>query len=535
MAVIGTWSNSSGSYNWQTTRPSAGPYHIVALQFNGGTLSAGGSTYTDSLTTYLQYFDQDAYTCQYGATTFKINGTVTRSGYTWSSLSVTGVSGRSNTTSTGFKVTGFTNDASMGITWNWTQNSTPVTYTRCTAPTSTSVNATSIVASSSNKITYSWSGAAGGTNNSITGYWITVTDNGSYSSSLSKWITSTSTSGSTTFSTAGLGGHTLTFKIKTCGTAGESYQSGYTSAKTVTITNPVQTTYTISFYLNETDTSAYSTKTANYGTQVTCPIPTKTGYIFRGWYTPHASNKTATTTPLSDGVITYGEKYAYTQSISTSFSTYMSNYAIQATGSYDGQAADGTPIFSMTEGCGYSFLISQDGSTIGFETQTKTGGYDGVYVSTSEVSPGWHDWNCIFDGDNKKLYLYMDGVLKGTANTSWDHINWTPDYGTNTSATMNLLVAAEYTPRASDQIGWYNFTGKVGNFFITESTTPIPVDYSKTIMPKENIKMYARWEKIVYIYTNEGEWVPAKPYIYKNSTRGWTPADPYVYNGSAWK
>lgn len=529
MAIIGTWSNSSGKFNWQTTVPSSGPYHIVALSFNGGTFtSANGTAYSDSLTTYLQYFDQDAYTGYYGPITLKLNGTVSKLQYIFNTLTVTGASA-SSITSTGFKASNFTNESGMGITWQWTYagggggGGGEVTYSACSAPTSTSLSASTVDAGT--KVTFSWSGASGGTNNAIVGYSLKITDETAGTATY-PYINSTSSSGSYQVSTGGLGGHTLKVQVLTCGAAGKNYYSGYTTAKTITINTP-QVQRTITCYSDENETSVVGTRTGYYGNKVTLPTPTaRKGYLFKGWYTKHNSTKSK--------VINYGDKYTYSSSVSTSFSTYMSNYAIAATGSYGTQEATSTAIFSMTEGCGYSFEINKTGTQIGFYTQTKPGGFDSVVISTSEVSPGWHDWSCIFDGSEKKLYLYMDGRYMGSSSTTWSYINWVPDYGASPNDPMNLLVAAEYVPDASDQIGWYNFTGKVGNFFIDETEQLEEVSYTRTIMPDKNISMYPRYEKIVYIYSGN-KWHTAKPYIFKNSTDKWIAADPWVFDGTTWR
>ena len=403
----------------------------------------------------------------------------------------------------------------------------PVTYTSCTAPTSYNIYTTSSGSTTTSSVEagtdvwFRWSGASGGTNNSINGYSLRITDD--KGTTTYPFVSSTSTSGSYKISTTGLGGHTLTVQVLTCGTAGSSYYSSYTTARTLSVTSQ-KVQHTITLNANGGTVSSSSVK-GYYGSRVTLPTPVRNGYKFKGWYTVHNSTRA--------NAINYGDSYTYDHSISTSFSTYMSNYAVAATGTYSGQTISSTPIFSMTEGCGYSFEINQAGTTIGFYTQTKTGGYDSVTISTSSVKPGWHDWNCIFDGDNKKLYLYMDGELVGSANTSWDHINWVPEYGASTDP-MNLLVGAEYYPSDSQQIGWANFTGYVGNFYITNSTQRQNVNYNQTVMPDKDITMYARWEKIVYIYHNN-KWWTYKPYIYKNSTDGWVPASAYVYNGTTWK
>lgn len=519
-----TITNTTSSQDWK-----------LYINPNGGSVTIG---YTKNFITYSQAFTLYApalsvnHSGDPGQIELYIN-TPTRSGYYFTGWTVdtsytspTAITSytQSETRLAIFSYT--THSRCFAIKANW-QTAAP-TYTACTAPGVVKLNNTAggITVTAGTNVTLSWSGAAGGTNNPITGYWINYYLDNVYNNSKSFWVASSSTSGSATISTSGMGGHTIGLAITTCGKA-DGYNSSASTRRTITV-NTAQVQRTITLYLNEGDTTAYATRTGYYGSEVSLPTPTKRGYMFKGWYTKHTSTKGT--------VVNYGDSYAYPKSVSTSFSTYMSDYSITPSGSsfITGVTPNTTAIFSMTEGSGYSFEIDSTGKTIGFYTQTKSGGYDSVTMNTADITPGWHDWNCIFNGTAKKLYLYMDGNLVGTADTSWDHINWVADFGTDTTATQNLLIAAEYTPDTTDQIGWCNFTGKIANFFITESTGIQNVNYNRTIMPDKNISMYPRWEKIVYIYNNN-EWVPAKPYIYKNSTRGWTPADPYVHNGSGWK
>lgn len=103
-------------------------------------------------------------------------------------------------------------------------------YTACSAPTSVTANKSVAISGSTVKI--SWSGAKGGTNNSITGYevqWST----GSGWQTLGSY---TGTSATKTFYDADVG-KTCYFRVRTKGSAGSSYYSGWTGKKAPVLIN----------------------------------------------------------------------------------------------------------------------------------------------------------------------------------------------------------------------------------------------------------------------------------------------------------
>lgn len=120
-------------------------------------------------------------------------------------------------------------------------------YTACSAPTS-------VTASPSNPrrgqtVTISWKGAKGGTENSINGYDIEYkVGSGSWNSWRS--ISSTSTSSSTTDSWSQPVGQTGQYRVRTKGTAGSGYYSGWAYSNTITIANTAPTMSSV--YCNTT-------------------------------------------------------------------------------------------------------------------------------------------------------------------------------------------------------------------------------------------------------------------------------------------
>ena len=108
-------------------------------------------------------------------------------------------------------------------------------YTACTAPTSFTVTPNNFETS----VTLSWSGASGGSSNSISSYYIqyrTSSDNSTWLGWANlETVSSTATSGSKTIdmSPAVPRGVYVQFRIQTQGTAGGSYYSGYKESSSI--------------------------------------------------------------------------------------------------------------------------------------------------------------------------------------------------------------------------------------------------------------------------------------------------------------
>ena len=111
--------------------------------------------------------------------------------------------------------------------------------TNCEAPTSVTINGSSSQVNTGDATAkLAWSGAKGGTSNSITGYTVMYRDS-SNGSSWSSWysygekdISSTSSSGSLTVNLGNLGNYRQ-FRVATLGAAGKDYMSGYKSSPVV--------------------------------------------------------------------------------------------------------------------------------------------------------------------------------------------------------------------------------------------------------------------------------------------------------------
>lgn len=105
--------------------------------------------------------------------------------------------------------------------------SSPLLITACGAPTSCSVSPTV----GEGNVTLSWSGASDGTNNSITSYEIQYSDS-SDNSTWGSWtalttVTTSATSGSLSVAPPATRGYYRRFQVRTRGSAGASYYSGW--------------------------------------------------------------------------------------------------------------------------------------------------------------------------------------------------------------------------------------------------------------------------------------------------------------------
>ena len=110
---------------------------------------------------------------------------------------------------------------------SYTVLSSPLLTTACGAPTQCSVNPTL----SEGSVTLSWSGASGGTNNAISSYEIQYSES-SNNSTWGAWtalttVTTTATSGSVSVAPSSMLGYYRRYRVRTRGTAGASYYSGW--------------------------------------------------------------------------------------------------------------------------------------------------------------------------------------------------------------------------------------------------------------------------------------------------------------------
>ena len=163
-----------------------------------GTFSSNSSTHSDTVS--LSGYSNALLTAGSGTISFTLRRTTSGSGNVLNLRS--GISGT--------------------LTLNYQLNSTA-----CTAPTACSANS----ALSEGNVTLSWSGAASGTNNAISSYEIQYSES-SDNATWGAWtalttVTTTATSGSVSVAPSSTRGNYRRFQVRTCGTAGASYYSGW--------------------------------------------------------------------------------------------------------------------------------------------------------------------------------------------------------------------------------------------------------------------------------------------------------------------
>ena len=162
---------------------------------------------------------------------------------------------------------------SLSVSAKITSNNT-ASASACSVPTSISVSKTA--GDPGSKITLSWSGAKAGTANSITGYDIQKREYdgeawGSWASASPSSVSSTSTSSSASVTISSVPGNYTQFRVRTKGSAGSSYYSGWSSASSSVTSNintavPPMVTLDRSWYFNNQYNQIKVTLTGGKGT-----------------------------------------------------------------------------------------------------------------------------------------------------------------------------------------------------------------------------------------------------------------------------
>lgn len=204
---------------------------------------------------------QAATTHKAGNNTYPISGSsgsgsvVLTSGYSNTSPWTINISGAVATASTSKGY--YKGSAYLYVVVTYTQ------YTVCGAPTSCSVSSTL----SEGNVTLSWSGASNGVNNTISSYEIQYsesTDNATWGAwTALTTVTTTATSGSLSVSPSSTRGNYRRFQVRTRGTAGAGYYSGWkvstNSVRRNTVPKPPTTvTASPAVYSDETITLSWS-------------------------------------------------------------------------------------------------------------------------------------------------------------------------------------------------------------------------------------------------------------------------------------
>ena len=196
------------------------------------------------------------------------------------SFTISNPSGASKTVTLTYKKSGLNVSynggriTSLSVSAKITSNNT-ASATDCGAPTSVTVSSSS--ADPGDKVTLRWSGAKAGTANSITGYDIQKREYdgeswGSWTSASPSSVSSTSTSSSASVTVSSVPGNLTQFRVRTKGSAGSSYYSGWSSASSSVTSNvdtavPPTVSLNASWYFNTQYNQIRVTLTGGRGTQ----------------------------------------------------------------------------------------------------------------------------------------------------------------------------------------------------------------------------------------------------------------------------
>lgn len=348
----------------------------------------------------------------------------------------------------------------------WTNSpSTQVVY----APSWIKINgATEVSCAVPGTFTLTW-GAGGVSSGSVSGYrlhsyrwgW------GNTSEVIDEFSTNSSTfSYNFSKSNTSAVGHDYVWRIQTLGSGG-SYSANSTAYVLVHYVSAV-TTYTITLNANGGSVSS-SSVTGQYGSIVSLPTPTRTGYSFAGWY----MNCTGS------NYINFGNTYKYTSTVSFSFNTYSTNYNYGTSGKTYNVISSG-----YNGNAGISFFYSGASSYKGGYNTSSS--WPGLFIAASSIPAGFHSWHIIVDGPNKTIKTYMDGVQLPSGNPALPAT-------TITYASNNTMVG----------YGGYGtyWTGYVGNLTIQNkvlSASALGVDKNLITCPNQNVTLYALWEPEKY-------------------------------------
>lgn len=240
--------------------------------------------------------------------------------------------------------------------------------------------------------------------------------------------------------------------------------------------------YTITFDSN--GGSIVSSITENFGTNITKPTdPTKSGYVFAGWYTDNFTfaNEFSFTTMPAENVVLYAK--------------WLRVYEI---------------IFDSQGGSHHDAIEVIENTKVGtLPTPTKTGyNFLGWYT---EINGGG------VKVDANTNYRFSSDI---TLYAHYEAIKYTISFNTNGGSSISSI-----TGNYNDPIIWPTNPTKIGYRFIgwykDNNTFNIPYT-APTNMPAENITLYAKWEirndiRITFVTNGGSEIAPLEDLTYGTS------------------
>ena len=232
--------------------------------------------------------------------------------------------------------------------------------------------------------------------------------------------------------------------------------------------------YTVTFDPNGGTVSPMSKTVTNGSTYGSLPTPTRTGYIFDGWYNYLYNGGVFENGKVEGNYLALGRDYMYTDQIAVHVEAYQSDWS-----SFDGQ------LISCTEGGGWGmgYFADSNGNGPGVDAYIDGVGYKGVAFDYRSLSSGWHSFDLVFDGSN--LIGYVDGVEKGRVATGGTTIRY--------NAANGIFIGAEAGLDEVTPISNY-FTGTIGCVIISHSDTMCGAITSDSIVSiTDNHTLYAQW------------------------------------------
>lgn len=462
----GTWSGSNGSAKWRTTYTQGG----------WNTNSAGTGT---------NYGSKGSYTANAGATLYAKWGSST------AGISYTLPTGTPTSKTTGTIAVYFNANGNGASTSKTSQNSTKTTSYAFdgwyTAKTGGTKRTTSSRVTTGEIVYAHYSSSATNTASAVT---CPTTSQCTWSGhTLLGWSTSSSAT-SATYS------------------AGGSYTPP-TNVSSITLYAIWSTSsYTLTYAYDDGTTQQVTTA---YNALVSPPIPQKSGYKLLGWGrtgngTAHQGN--------------FGRGAMYTDKISIHFNAYKDDWS-----TYGKEI-----MLSCTEGGGWGIgTYATTYTSVLFEVYDNgASGYKDVYSSLlfSEMKPGWHSFDLVFNGTNFKCYI--DDELVGTS----ANFSGAPSGTIKYNATNNIYLGAE--PNSTTVVDGYYFNGKITAPLILHQGTKINKDDLRFVMPAGNWTIYPMWVRAnhINVYYNN-EWSDVPIYVYHNGE--WQPAMINTYINDEWQ
>ena len=327
-----------------------------------------------------------------------------------------------------------------------------VAYTNPTAPTAVSVASTNVAPGASVKL--SWSGAAAGTNNAITGYHIhrATSANGSYSYLTE--VSTSATSGSVDVTAPTTNGSSYYYKVYTKATQSDYLWSAASTAYatlTTKFTAPTAPTVKINnstsaYVLADSGTATLSWSGASAGTNN--PIASYLIYV--------------------DGTL-YGETPSTQSSISIpAYSAGNHSWTVITKGSYSNSAASSTvTVYAYSAPAAPTSVTINDASSIYLaEGNTATLKWSGAGAGTNNPISSY--------------LLYVDNALYGETPSSVSSVN-IPSYGGGEHKWKVITKGAYSNSAASSTASCFTYTATSAPTSVSLAATTIDAGTSTTL------------------------------------------------------